>query len=51
MGVGFVSFIFMAPLLDAIFGIGEDAIKNEREREAKKKGTGIYALLPPVQIT
>lgn len=51
MGVGFVSFIFMAPLLDAIFGIGEDAIKSEREREAKKKGTGIYALLPPVRIT
>ena len=51
MGVGFVSFVFMAPLLDAIFGIGEDAIKSEREREAKKKGIGIYALLPPVQIT
>ena len=51
MGVGFVSFVFMAPLLDAIFGIREDAIKSEREREAKKKGTGIYALLPPVQIT
>lgn len=51
MGVGFVSFVFMAPLLDAIFGVGEDARKNEREREAKKKGMGIYALLPPVQIT